>query len=69
MFEYKFVTVPSDPPRIAGRSRNSVSTPYETVIREQAEQGWRLVQIFVANPAASPSEYVLIFERTKPNFE
>ncbi|MBA3826340.1 MAG: DUF4177 domain-containing protein, partial [Ktedonobacterales bacterium] len=30
---------------------------------EYARQGWRLVQIFVAQPATVTSEFVLILER------
>lgn len=37
---------------------------YQSIVRERAADGWRLVQILVENPAASVSEYVLIFERT-----
>jgi Domain of unknown function (DUF4177) len=36
------------------------------VIAERARDGWRLVQVFVPNPAAVPSAYELIFERQPP---
>jgi hypothetical protein len=37
---------------------------YEKPIQEHAKEGSELIQIFVENPAAVPSEYVLIFKRS-----
>ncbi|MER3482228.1 MAG: DUF4177 domain-containing protein [Meiothermus sp.] len=61
MYEYKFVRVP------VKFTRSNVLDPatYTEAVTEHAAQGWRLVQILVENPAASVSEYVLIFERQK----
>ncbi|MBD3886027.1 DUF4177 domain-containing protein [Phormidium tenue FACHB-886] len=63
MFEYKFVKAPV----AYGRSNLIELTACEPVVAEYATQGWRLVQIVVANPTATPSEYVLILERQKSN--
>lgn len=38
---------------------------YERAIEENAAAGWDFVQIFVENPAASASEHVIIFKRTR----
>nr|WP_290225514.1 DUF4177 domain-containing protein [Trichocoleus desertorum] len=61
MFEYKFVKAPV----AYGNSNEIEVTACENVVAEHASQGWRLVQILVANPAVIPSEYVLIFEHQK----
>lgn len=61
MFEYKFVKAP-----ISFSRENEVQiAACEAVVTEYAVQGWRLVQILVANPSVTPSEYNLIFERQK----
>lgn len=65
MFEYTFIQVPVTYGR--GMSPEPQAAAYENVIHEQARQGWRLVQIFIANPATVPTEYTLIFERPAGN--
>ena len=61
MYEYKFVKV------AAAFSGSRVDAAgYEKTVAEYAADGWRLVQIFVANPAAIPSDYQLILERPAP---
>jgi hypothetical protein len=57
MFEYQVVTH-----RVA-YEKGGIKRDYEAVIHERAQQGWRLVQIFIPQPAAVVTEYVLIFER------
>ena len=59
MFEYQFLTVAAE----VGKTHKDGQPRYQQTIQEQAAQGWRLVQVFVAVPAAIPAEYVLIFER------
>ena len=61
MFEYKFVKAPV----AYGRNNQFELTTCESIVAEYAVQNWRLVQIVVSNPSATPSEYVLIFERQK----
>ena len=61
MYEYKFVGVAA-----SYRGSKSETSGYESVVAKYAEDGWRLVQIFVPNAAAVPSEYQLIFERRQP---
>ncbi|MBD2021141.1 DUF4177 domain-containing protein [Leptolyngbya sp. FACHB-36] len=63
MFEYKFVKAPTS----FSRDNTIQITACESVVADHAAQGWRLVQILVANPSATPSEYDLIFERQKPH--
>ncbi len=38
---------------------------YEDAVRAHATQGWRLVQIFIENPAAVADEYVLVMAKTE----
>jgi hypothetical protein len=59
MFEYAFVQVTLTFIRSNKIDRSS----YQSVIEENAKNGWRLVQVLVETPAAMPSEYTLIFER------
>jgi len=59
MFEYKTVRCPAQ----FSRSGKIDPANYEQTIQQHAKEGYRLVQIFLENPAAIPSEYVLIFER------
>ena len=59
MYEYKFIVV---------KLRWFSSEPeidYHEIVREQAEQGWRLVQIFAPSNMArkAPSYFELIFEK------
>jgi hypothetical protein len=61
MYEYTFVRCPVT--FLKAGKINEVS--YREVIKEHAAQGWRLVQMLVENPAAVPSEYMVIFERNK----
>lgn len=61
MFEYAFVTVPVN---YGSKASPSQSGSYQAVIVDHARQGWRLVQVLVENPAAVPTEYTLIFERS-----
>lgn len=62
MYEYKFVKIEFK--RLSGNP----SEDYREVIKEQAKQGWRFVQIFspdfVTSGVAVGSYYELIFERT-----
>ena len=60
MVEYLFVRVPVQYERGA-----LSSAAYEREVHAHAERGWRLVQIFVENPAAAVTEHVLIFERPR----
>lgn len=57
-YTYTFVTIPVT----IGTTRPKHPT-YQDVIEQYAEQGWRFVQLVIDNPAAVPTEYVLIFER------
>ncbi len=41
------------------------ASSYQDAIHAQAAEGWDLVQIFVENPAAAASEYVLIFKQAQ----
>jgi len=63
MLEYKFITINLD----RGFLRRKPSEDYHEIIREQARQGWRLVQIFAPAVYAYGKAmfYELIFERTK----
>lgn len=38
---------------------------YEDQVHAAADEGWRLVQMLVEQPAAIASAYVLIIERTR----
>jgi hypothetical protein len=60
MYEYEFV-------RVAVKYKGLSIDPsvYELPVRDRAEQGWRLVQLFVENPAQMAVEYVLVFERPR----
>ncbi|MBF6595010.1 MAG: DUF4177 domain-containing protein [Thermaceae bacterium] len=60
MYNYKFVRV------AVNYLRDGIDAhTYQAVVEEHAREGWRLVQIFVENPAAIPSEYVVILERPR----
>jgi Domain of unknown function (DUF4177) len=61
MFEYKFVRSAV----IFGKALRVDPKCYQPVIEEHSAQGWRLVQVFLENPTLIPSEYVIIFERSK----
>jgi Domain of unknown function (DUF4177) len=60
MYEYIFIRSPVK----VGKAGKFDPASYQSVIEEHAAQGWRLVQIFIDNPAAIPSEYVIILERS-----
>ena len=64
MYDYVFVRVP-----VTYRGGQIEAASYQAAIRQQAEEGWRLVQVMVENPAAVPTEYILIFERPRQNFQ
>ncbi|WP_425147688.1 DUF4177 domain-containing protein [Deinococcus sp.] len=60
MYEYRFVRVP-----VMYKSVQIDAGGYQEAVRQHAERGWRLVQVLVENPAAIPTEHVLIFERPR----
>lgn len=60
MFEYTFVTSP-----VKWEGSKIDPTGYRETVTRHAEEGWRLVQVFVQVPAAVPSQYELIFERPR----
>jgi hypothetical protein len=60
MYEYKFVRVP-----VKYLRDGMDPQTYQTAVEEHARDGWRLVQVLVENPAAIPTEYVLILERPR----
>ncbi|AKG19993.1 DUF4177 domain-containing protein [Calothrix sp. 336/3] len=60
MQEYKFVRVP-----LNYDQKSTLTSHLEISVNEHAQEGWRLVQILVENPAAVPFEYVVIFERPR----
>jgi hypothetical protein len=61
-YEYAFEIVPMT----IGVDGLPALPAHRAVIAERARDGWRLVQVFVPNPAAVPSAYELIFERRPP---
>jgi len=61
-YEYAFEIVPMT----IGVDGLPALPAHRAVIAERARDGWRLVQVFVSNPAAVPSAYELIFERQPP---
>ncbi len=62
MFDYDFQTCPVE----YGKRGQIDPEGYRKLIRDKAREGWRLVQIFIANPPAVPYQYELIFERPRP---
>ena len=60
MYQYECVRVAVTLTRTGGVAPET----YEPLIHSRAQEGWRLVQIFIENPASIPSEYVLIFEKS-----
>lgn len=60
MYEYCFVSC-----LVEFRRGEPDPGPYRRIIEDHSHQGWRLVQIFVPNPAATPNRYELIFERPR----
>ncbi len=58
MSVYRFLRSP-----VVYRAGRIESAGYEQAIHDLAAEGWELVQIFVEQPAATVSEYVLIFRR------
>jgi uncharacterized protein DUF4177 len=64
-FEYKFVRIGESRLSAVFGVQDRARKTYETAIREQAGDGWRLVQIFAPGVAAfgAAKYYELIFER------
>ncbi len=58
MSVYRFLRSP-----VVYRAGRIESAGYEQAIHDQAAEGGELVQILVERPAATVSEYVLIFRR------
>lgn len=57
-YEYKFVEIERSAVRASAR------TQYQDAIREHAEAGWRLVQIFAPGDSFGSPQYAeMIFER------
>jgi Domain of unknown function (DUF4177) len=59
MYEYKFVH------HAVSYAKGQMRPSYETVVHAHAAEGWRLVQIFIAQPASMTSAVELIFERER----
>lgn len=61
MHEYKFVLIDLK----QGFLKAEAKEDYHEIIREHAEQGWRLVQIFAPGTAAvgAAANFELIFEK------
>jgi hypothetical protein len=66
-FEYKFVRLGEYAGSAFFGVHDKARTTYEDVVREQARDGWRLVQIFAPGVAAfgAAKYYELIFERER----
>ena len=65
MYEYKFVKIDVDYKAFAAKVK--IREDYHQIIEEQAQEGWRLLQIF-APPVLGPGQanfFELIFEREK----
>jgi hypothetical protein len=64
-FEYKFVRIGESRLSAVFGVQDRARKTYETVVEEQAHDGWRLVQIFAPGVAAfgAAKYYELIFER------
>lgn len=60
MYEYKFIDI-----NLKGVLKLETEIDYHEVIREQALQGWRLVQIFAPSTGkvGSATNFELIFEK------
>lgn len=60
MYDYEFVKCP-----VEYRWGKPSADAYRAEVLDRARRGWRLVQIFIPNPASVPTEYELIFEKAK----
>jgi hypothetical protein len=59
MFAYEFVRVKAP---VLGVKADGLAG-YQSVIHEQAQAGWRFVQLVIEQPAIIADHYMLIFER------
>ncbi|HWD47219.1 MAG TPA: DUF4177 domain-containing protein [Actinomycetota bacterium] len=66
-FEYKFVRLGESAGSAFFGVHDKARNAYEDVVREQARDGWRLMQIFAPGVAAfgAAKYYELIFERER----
>ena len=67
-YEYKFVRIGESAGSALFGVRDKDRNAYESIVHEQARDGWRLVQIFAPGVAAfgAAKYYELILERETP---